>query len=106
MTDNFYNLSEEFLTDLCDEIEKSDDNSVFEVDYSDGILNITIFSTEAQYVINRHNANQKIWYSSPISGADYFAYDEGKKQWLSDKGLELKEKLTKELESFDGFKFK
>lgn len=104
MTDNFYNLSEEFLTNLCDEIEKSDTSSIFEVDYSDGILNIIIFKTDQQYVINRHNANQKIWYSSPISGADYFAYNEDKKQWLSDKGIELKEKLVKELESFDSYR--
>ena len=106
MNSDFYNISEEFLTDLFDEIEKSDVNSIFEVDYSDGILSITIFKTDQQYVINRHNSNQKMWYSSPISGTDYFAYDEEKKQWLSDNGTELKNKLSKELETFDGFKFK
>ena len=103
MSNDFYNISEEFLTNLCDEIDESDKNSIFEADFSDGILNITVFKTDQQYVVNRHNANQKIWYSSPLSGADYFAYDEDKKQWLSDKGLELRDKLIKELDSFDGY---
>ena len=100
---NFYNLSEEILIEMCDQIDEQDVDSIFETDYSDGILNITVFANNKQYVINRHNANQKIWFSSPISGADYFSYDEVKKQWLSDKGNELKEKLYAELNSFDGF---
>ena len=106
MSYDFYNISEEFLVDLCDKIDQNDNGCIFEVEYSDGILNITVFATNKQYVINRHNANQKIWYSSPISGADYFSYNEKEGKWLSDKNIELEEKLIKELESFAGFKIK
>lgn len=106
MSYDFYNLSEEFLVKLCDKIDQNDDNCIFEAEYSDGILNITAFSTNQQYVVNRHSANQKIWYSSPISGADYFSYNEKEGKWLSDKNIELEGKLTKELVSFTGFKIK
>ena len=98
MTINFYTKSENFLTYLADKIEKIDKNSLFDVEYSDGILNITIDKTNQQYVINRHNANQKIWYSSPFSGADYFSFDEKSQNWLDDSGFELETKLFKELE--------
>lgn len=97
---DFYKESEDFLVDLSQKIEKIDKDSVFDVDYSDGILDILVYETDQQYVINRHNANQKIWYSSPISGADYFSFDENSKNWLNAKGVELESKLMDELNSF------
>lgn len=100
MSLSFYKNSEDFLTKLSDEIEKLDQDSLFDVEYSDGILNIIIEETEQEYVINRHNANKKIWYSSPISGADYFSYDENQKQWLNDNKQELRDKLLQELNQF------
>lgn len=96
---SFYKLSEIFLMSLADKIEKSDMQAVFDVEYSDGILTITVEQTGQEYVINRHNANQKIWYSSPLSGADYFSLHENGK-WIGSKGEELEEKLTAELEKF------
>lgn len=96
----FYKLSENFLLKLADSIENSDPNSIFDVEYSDGILTIAIHESGQEYVINRHNANQKIWYSSPISGADYFSFDESKQQWLNADSIELEAKLKSELENF------
>lgn len=96
----FYKLSENFLLKLADSIENSDPNSIFDVEYSDGILTISIDKSGQEYVINRHNANQKIWYSSPLSGADYFSFDDSKQQWLNASGIELTEKLKAELENF------
>lgn len=97
---SFYKLSEIFLIDLADKIEKSDTEALFDVEYSDGILTIMVERTGQEYVINRHNANQKIWYSSPLSGADYFSFDESSQKWLGSKGEELEEKLMAELEKF------
>jgi len=94
---NFYKLSEEFLLNMADEIEKRDNDCFFDVEYFDGILNITIHNTKKQYVINRHNANQKIWFSSPFSGADYFVYNQEKDIWINDKNISLKEILFNEL---------
>jgi iron donor protein CyaY len=96
----FYKQSENFLISLADFIEKHDDNSLFDVEYSDGILTILIHATDQEYVINRHSANQKIWYSSPLSGADYFAFDEASHKWLNKHDEELKTKLFAELETF------
>ena len=97
---SFYKISEDFLSKLADSIEKQDTASIFDVEYADGILTILVHATEQEYVINRHSANQKIWYSSPLSGADYFSFDENARKWLSSKGEELSEKLLLELKNF------
>ena len=96
----FYKQSETFLISLADLIEKQDHDSLFDVEYSDGILTILIHATDQEYVINRHSANQKIWYSSPLSGADYFAFDETSHKWLNRHGEHLEAKLFAELKSF------
>ncbi len=97
---SFYKQSETFLSFLADEIEKRDLESLFDVEYSDGILTILVHKTEAEYVINRHSANSKIWYSSPISGADYFTFDNDAQKWFNNKGEELQNKLFLELAQF------
>lgn len=98
---DFLLLSEKKLIEMSDLIESRDKDSIFEVEYADGILSITIFAQENKnYVINRHSGNQKIWFSSPISGADYFAYDQAKQQWLNNKGQEIWSILSTELANF------
>jgi iron donor protein CyaY len=93
----FLHQTEKELIRLADKIESQDKNSLFDVEYADGILNIEIFSTKQIYVINKHSASQKIWFSSPISGANYFSYSNNK--WLDDKGKELEEVLLNELKT-------
>ena len=100
MEKNFLELSEQELIKIADEIENNDKNSLFDVEYSDGILNIEIFKTGAQYVVNKHSASQKIWFSSPISGANYFSFNNEKEKWLDEKGMELRIFLLNELSSF------
>lgn len=101
----FLQISEETLINLADLIEDNDKNSIFDVEYSDGILNLSIFETnQQQYVINKHSASQKIWFSSPISGAKYFAFDEKQNTWLDDNRQELGKTLIAELQN--NFKFK
>jgi iron donor protein CyaY len=86
------------LHKLFSDVEEFDKNSKLDVEYSDGILTILIEETSQTYIINRHSASQKIWYSSPISGADYFSFDEKSVNWLDSKGEELSQKLFSELE--------
>lgn len=97
---NFHILSESTLLNLADQIEKLDINSIFDVEYSDGILTILLEKTNKQYVVNKHSASQKIWYSSPLSGADYFSYDNNSLKWLNSKKEELEMKLMSELKQF------
>ena len=94
---DFTAFSEEELIKLADLIENKDKNSIFDVEYADGILNIIFFENGQTYVINKHSASKKIWFSSPISGANYFSYNFENKKWLDDKGKELTELLLLEL---------
>ncbi len=97
LDNNFLELSENELIKLADEIENNDSKSLFDVEYADGILNINVFASDQVYVINKHSASQKIWFSSPISGANYFSYSNQK--WLDDKGRELRKILLNELKT-------
>ena len=97
--ENFEYICGNFLETLTEQIEDFDKNSIFEVDYSDGILNIILEDTGQTYVINRHSATKKIWYSSPLTGADYFSFDVKKEEWLNDKGDLLSDKLFGELKT-------
>ena len=97
---NFYILCEKLLQDLGEEIEKRDIDSNLEIDYSDGILNIIIIANKKTFVINRNNGNQKIWYSSPFTGANYFAYDQKLDQFISITNQELKSVLLTELKDY------
>ena len=96
---DFYQLCEDALSKLFDDLEAMDQEAVLDIDYSDGILKI-VTETNQTYVINRNAGNQKIWYSSPLTGADYFAFNEEKKIWEDDKGEELSQKLFSEIKKF------
>lgn len=100
----FLQLAENTLINLADLLESSDDAAVFDVEYSDGILNITSEDGK-KYVINKHSASRKIWFSSPISGADYFAYDFTKKAWLNHKNQALEDNLLNELKNNFNFSY-
>lgn len=94
---DFYQLCESALFKLSEAIEDKDNNSQLDVEYSDGILEIIIIETQKTYIINRNAGNQKIWYSSPLTGADYFSFDEKNQDWRDEKGEELSKKLFSEL---------
>ena len=102
---NFHNLSDQFLFQLAEQIEKNDKKSALEVEYSEGILEIVILANKKTFVINRNSGNQKIWYSSPFSGADYFSFygDCDSKnpvgKWINKDGTELTQKLFLELDN-------
>ncbi len=93
----FIKHCENTLIKLLDQIEKLDSSMRLDVEYSDGVLSIVDESSGKTYIINRNAASRKIWYSSPISGADYFSYDELQDKWFDDKKIELTQKLFGEL---------
>jgi iron donor protein CyaY len=96
---DFYKLCEEALSKIFDDLEEMDQNSDLDIDYSDGILKI-VTATNKTYVINRNAGNQKIWYSSPLTGADYFAFNAEKNIWEDDANEELSSKLFAEIKTF------
>jgi frataxin-like iron-binding protein CyaY len=94
---NFYTLCHQYLTDLAQQIEDADKQFLLETDYSDGVLNITISATKQMFVINRNAGNEKIWYSSPFSGPDYFSFNQSQNAWLNQEGVNLTHKIFSEL---------
>lgn len=94
---NFSNLCDQKLNEIAEAIELKDKNSQLDVEYADGILTIITLDSKT-YIINRHSASQKIWYSSPISGADYFSFDDESNKWINSNNKELSEKLFAELD--------
>ena len=94
---NFYQICDDFLQNLAQVIEDKDTNSSLEIDYLDGILKITINNNNKTFIINRNSGNQKIWYSSPFSGADYFSFDKIEKKWKNNLDTEITKKLLTEL---------
>jgi iron donor protein CyaY len=95
---DFLQRCENTLNKLSEELEIRDKNSKLDVEYSDGILTILIEETSKTYVINRHGASQKIWYSSPFTGADYFSFEDTSQSWIDSKGEKLEVKLLSELQ--------
>jgi iron donor protein CyaY len=94
----FIKICDEALAILAEKIENADIKAQLDIEYADGILNILIEETGQKYVINRHSASQKIWYSSPFSGADYFSFTAASGKWLDSKEYELEDKIFLELE--------
>jgi frataxin-like iron-binding protein CyaY len=96
----FLQRCDEMLLKLGNLIEIQDKNCALDVEYFDGILKITAEATLQTYIINRHAASQKIWYSSPLSGTDYFTFNQKSQKWLNHDAVELEEKLLGELKNF------
>jgi len=97
---NFYQLSEDFLQNLLIKIEQRDTRSNLDIEYIDGVLKIVINLNKKTFVINRNEGNKKIWYSSPFSGADYFALNDSSNKWINSQNIELSDKLFSEINNF------
>jgi iron donor protein CyaY len=95
----FYSICDKILSNLAQEIENLDSDSKLDIEYLDGILKITIEQNLKTFVINRHSASQKIWYSSPFSGANYFVFDEEKQKWFDDNKNELSKTILTEIKN-------
>ncbi|KAF0852367.1 mitochondrial iron-sulfur cluster biosynthesis Yfh1 (frataxin) [Andalucia godoyi] len=51
------------------------------VDYDAGVLSMDVTGVGG-YVINKHAATRRIWWSSPLSGPKQFDYDPRSKDWV------------------------
>jgi iron donor protein CyaY len=96
----YLTISAKFLENLTEKIEYADQEAVLEVEFHDGIIEIND-SDARTFIINQHSATKKIWYSSPFSGADYFAFT--RQNWLNKEGVDIIKKLSDELKENYGF---
>jgi iron donor protein CyaY len=78
----YHELTDELLSELSEAIEDADAAGNLDVDFSSGVLNLTL-ADGSQFVINKHLPTRQIWLSSPHSGANYFSYDEDDEDWIS-----------------------
>jgi frataxin-like iron-binding protein CyaY len=96
---DFSIICEKELLNILIQIESIDIKSVLDCDYQDGVLTIKPLSSDnfKYFVVNRHNSSGKIWYSSPISGVDYFSFDEGLGVWKNKEQKQLKSIVAQEM---------
>jgi frataxin len=80
MEESFYHeLADKELAKLLEFAELLEESSNLEAELDSGVLTLTM-PNKRQFVINKHTPSRQIWVSSPVSGAGYFEYEEGK--WL------------------------
>ncbi|KAI1186927.1 mitochondrial chaperone Frataxin [Nemania serpens] len=81
--EEFHELADVYIENLLVEYEKMQDNrSDIDVEYSSGVMNLTI-NDIGTYVINKQPPNKQIWLSSPTSGPkryDWVVISEGQDQ--------------------------
>lgn len=92
----FGQLAEKTLDKLADALDSFDESGDLELEYQNGILNITLNSGK-QFIINKHAPSQQIWLSSPVSGGLHFSYDTLSENWKLSDGKSLNEILSMEL---------
>lgn len=80
MDESFYHKeADKELAKLLEYAEMLEEDFDAEVELDSGVLTLTL-PNKRQYVINKHTPSRQIWVSSPVSGAGYFEYMDGK--WL------------------------
>lgn len=74
---------------VLEDIEELED---LDVNYSMGVLNITLGAEHGTWVINKQTPNRQLWWSSPLSGPRRYELqrgDEGIADLLDEEGQEL-----------------
>lgn len=65
----------------CEDIEAQNIDSTF----SDGVLTLTINSSNDTWVMNKHSVTRQIWLSSPVSGPSKYNWHQNERQWLNER---------------------
>lgn len=90
----------ESLTDKFESIgEKYEDvlTNDFDVNFSNGVLNVKLGGTRGTYVLNKQTPNLQIWLSSPVSGPKRFDLVDNKKWIYNRTGECLHDLLAREI---------
>mmetsp|Transcript_66943 Transcript_66943/g.178536 ORF Transcript_66943/g.178536 Transcript_66943/m.178536 type:complete len:166 (+) Transcript_66943:66-563(+) len=78
----FETLAESTLQCLHAKIEAMNLDALEELECQEGVLSIDL-GDSGVFLLNKHYLTQQIWYSSPISGAHYFAVGQtSSNRWL------------------------
>ncbi|CAM9580685.1 unnamed protein product [Choristocarpus tenellus] len=98
---DFHITADETLERLQDAVEGALEDGYegdFEVDLSQGVLNIVV-RDHGTWVINKQAPNRQVWWSSPISGPMRFELDQCEGKWVNtrDPSIRLLELLQGEV---------
>jgi len=97
-TEDYLALAIPEIKSIMNQLEKAYDDGFIEMDYADGVLQIEI-EGKGVFVINKHDASQQIWVSSPVSGAYRFSFIDNK--WTA-KDEEFKSLVMQEIKGLAG----
>eukprot|EP01057_Protomagalhaensia_wolfi_P006163 Protomagalhaensia_wolfi_Nauph_80__6162@NODE_903_length_1896_cov_422_543888_g680_i0_p2_GENE_NODE_903_length_1896_cov_422_543888_g680_i0NODE_903_length_1896_cov_422_543888_g680_i0_p2_ORF_typecomplete_len208_score9_35Frataxin_Cyay/PF01491_16/2e16_NODE_903_length_1896_cov_422_543888_g680_i08101433 len=101
-----YNQSaNRLLNDLYELMEQAKIPLLANVEYQDGVLSMDfedpVSGVIKTILINKHYINRQLWYSSPISGGDYFSFANG---WVSVRSkLNILQKLQNDIKQLTKF---
>jgi frataxin len=75
-------LAQRVLEKLAGILEESGD---FDVELEGGVLTIDVDDV-GTFLVNKHAPLQQLWYSSPLSGASHYDFDQSAAGWVSSRG--------------------
>ena len=80
MGEDIIKIAKESLENLLNLIQEKYEN--IDVDLIDNVLNIET-SDDQVLIVSLHEPTYQIWYSSPLSGALHFRFEEKKNTWVN-----------------------
>jgi frataxin len=103
------------MMNLLDQLETLGDSlpsatQGFDVQYSSGVLTLSLGKSLGTYVINKQPPNSQIWMSSPVSGPKRFDWHSEHQQWVDSRqtpgqpAVNLIDLISTELEHLIGHK--
>ena len=78
----FETVAQRALEFLAATLEEAGD---FDVDLESGVLTIEVDDV-GTFLVNKHAPLRQLWYSSPLSGASHYDFDQNARAWVSTRG--------------------
>lgn len=75
-------VARETLERLARALEDAGD---FDIDLEGGVLSVDVDDV-GTFLVNKHAPLRQLWYSSPVSGASHYDFDEAGGGWVSTRG--------------------
>eukprot|EP00188_Purpureofilum_apyrenoidigerum_P000151 Plantae.Rhodophyta-Purpureofilum_apyrenoidigerum.ctg10592.p1 GENE.Plantae.Rhodophyta-Purpureofilum_apyrenoidigerum.ctg10592~~Plantae.Rhodophyta-Purpureofilum_apyrenoidigerum.ctg10592.p1 ORF type:complete len:181 (-),score=12.09 Plantae.Rhodophyta-Purpureofilum_apyrenoidigerum.ctg10592:107-649(-) len=101
----FVKVADNTLTALFDQLEPQgyDRLDGFDIEFSMGVLTISLGPALGTFVINTQTPNRQLWLSSPRSGPARYYWDSGERQWRATRDNHcLRDRLNGELQDMCG----
>lgn len=101
---HFHASADDWLEHLFESLERQDDEAALDIDFGNGIVEITI-NAEQVFIISKHAPSRQLWLSSPLSGGHHFDKSKDTGGWVLKDGRSLSVVLSEELRQCTGQDF-